>query len=137
MSALHSFSQMIGRAMHLPDFFYTPIPLTNLLDTAIPVPGWGARRKPGTRRRFKHTKRTPARNAKGETTSGARSNQFVLEGEIRPGNSTKFAIGTTDFVLTPTTWVIGELHVGIQARVKGVVQGEEGYQATSIVMLAQ
>lgn len=134
MSTLQVFSHMLGRAMHLPDFFYSPIPLSSLLDTTIPVPMFKGLRRSTTRRRFKHARKVQPKSA---AASASQSKLLVLEGEIQPGNSTKFAIGSTDFVLTPTTWVIGELRVGIQARVKGVRQIDDGIQATSIVMLAQ
>jgi hypothetical protein len=62
--------------------------------------------------------------------------EFAFEGELRNGRKMICSVNGEDFIITPNTWVVGNLEVGCQVKVKGCTQvGNERY-ATSIVVSA-
>jgi hypothetical protein len=116
--------------MNLPEVFYTPLPLSKLLDTPIALPSLTTIKRKQRRRRFRHSRRSHEM----KNSANQKTEQFVLEGLVHAGTNTRFSIDGNDFAITPTTWIIGEIKLGAQARVKGTL-GIDGYQATSVVMI--
>ena len=137
MSTLYSFSCMLGRAMNLPPVFFRQIPLTDLLDTELPMPripllGSMKRSNRGRRGTRRHTRPLAAGSP---TAAHSGSRQIVLEGPIEQGAATKFAINGTDFIVSAGTWIIGDLRFGVPARVKGLRMEESQLQASSVVVI--
>ncbi|RMG44484.1 MAG: hypothetical protein D6719_01760 [Candidatus Dadabacteria bacterium] len=62
------------------------------------------------------------------------SGQFSLQGIVQPGDRTSYSINGHDFVVTSNTWIIGKLHIGAIAQVKGVVITGIGKCATKIIV---
>jgi hypothetical protein len=132
MSTLHVISQMIGRAMHLPPVFFAPLPFTKFLDSSLPIPASLSSGRGRRSRRFRFAKSHKRKSAAGTATN---TNHFTLEGLVTVGGATKFAVNNEDFVVTATTWIIGELKAGALARVKGALGPDGSRQAASVVVL--
>ena len=132
MTALYSLSCKIGKVIGLPPVFYKAIPLPRLLETPLlPAWGWGLARTRSSRRAAAAARRRPesGKPSLSECT-------FVLEGPVLRGDATKFSINQTDIVITPGTWIIGELREGLCARVKGSKNFAGQVEAVSVVVLA-
>jgi hypothetical protein len=132
MSTLQILSQMIGRAMNLPPVFFAPIPFSSILDSSlrIPTPLSSTRGRRSRRFRFAKSHKRPS-----SSKAPARHHHFTLEGLVTVGGATKFAVNNEDFVVTATTWIIGELKTGALARVKGALGPDGSREAASVVVL--
>ena len=60
--------------------------------------------------------------------------EFVLRGEVRPGQSTKYSIQGEDFEVLGSTWLIGVIEFGVIARVRGVIKPGLGKCAREVVI---
>jgi len=64
----------------------------------------------------------------------SRTPSFYLEGELRSGKLTMFSVNGEDITTGGDTWVVGELKLGLAAKVKGAIQDDGKKYATSIVL---
>jgi hypothetical protein len=132
---LSSISFKIGRAINLPEVFFKPIPLSELLDARFPFTGRGRGWSAAGRSRAERARARRSNYRSGGASTGAASQPFVLEGEVTRGQATKFAINGTDFKVSPGTWIIGELRMGAIARVKGRQTIDDYLDASSVVIV--
>jgi hypothetical protein len=119
--------------MNLPPVFFRKIPLSHILDKRFSLPLFGLTLPTplGQHKRKQRAKRTGSQPP--HTTTGSR--HIVLEGPVAFGSATKFSINGTDFTVAAGTWIIGDLRIGVSARVKGVRHDAEGIEASSVVIL--
>lgn len=75
---------------------------------------------------------TPASRSSATGTESDKK-PFVLEGELRYAVRTVCSIQGEEFIVSPRTWVVGNMEEGSHARVKGVIKKGERH-ATNIVI---
>lgn len=63
-----------------------------------------------------------------------RTPSFYLEGQLRSGKATMFSINGEDIHTGEDTFVVGELKLGLAAKVKGSIREGDQKYATSIVV---
>lgn len=129
MSTLRNFTSFLGRAIHLPPFFYREVPFGAFLDKGIQFNAFG--RTSSSTKRFRSRARG---NQRRRPCVGAAKNT-VLEGVINEGDTTRFSINGIDFCLSAGTWIIGDPYVGCSARVKGIRGNDDVVLASSLVVL--
>lgn len=112
-------SQLQTILKDLAQILSTPVPGLELLDNINPFNGVQMKRK-----------RKRAKNKEGQ--AGIRA--FTLNGRLREGKGTPFAVDGEDFVIGPNTWILGEVEIGALAKVKGYIRGLGEREATSIVV---
>ena len=133
MSTLFALSHYLGKAMNLPPVFFRKMPLSHLLDKKIALPLFGLTLPtPLGQARQRHRAKRPGNQ---NTQTKTCSRHIVLEGPVTFGSNTKFSINGTDFTVAAGTWIIGDLRVGVAARVKGVRHDSDGIEASSVVIL--
>jgi len=61
--------------------------------------------------------------------------QFTVEGILKHGTNTLFAINNIDLITTNNTWIFGELTIGCHAKVRGIIrkEGKKERFCTSII----
>lgn len=59
---------------------------------------------------------------------------FDLEGTLTKGRQSDFAVGESEFTISPDTWTVGDLLPGNKVRVKGTITNGIAV-ATSIVVV--
>jgi hypothetical protein len=75
--------------------------------------------------------RTPAHHP-----SVTKHSQFTLEGILKHGTNTLFAINGIDLITTNNTWIFGELTIGCHAKVKGIIKQEDKKKRFCISIIA-
>lgn len=101
----------------------TNVPLPSFLTKPIQIPG------------LNNSKPFKRPTARGTTTqSKSKSGQFVLEGPIENGKTSRLAIQGKDFEVDSNTWIIGTIEIGAIAKVKGSMQFDKRV-ALQIVIL--
>ena len=129
MSTLSNLSVFLGKAMNLPPFFFKNIPIAAALDAPV-----------GKAKSKKQLLKSRVQKKHGSNV-GASSSQVQINhpltvvGTISIGKGSDFAVEGIDFQISPTTFLVGNLHVGASARIKGI--GREGgvIEASSVVVI--
>jgi hypothetical protein len=133
MSTLYALSCYLGKAMNLPSVFFRKIPLSHILDKRISLRLFVLTLpSPLGQRKHKQRAKRPGNHSPHTVKS---LGHIVLEGPVTFGSATKFSINGTDFTVACGTWIIGDLRIGVSARVKGVRHDAEGIEASSVVIL--
>ena len=126
----------------LPEVMNTPIPGLDIFDRQIPIPG-----SIGSFLNMEIT--LPAlggnsKNRKRNHSKGACAHEhdevvgsFVREGMIQKGIKTPFAIAGKDFIIYENAWVMGEVRLGVRARVTGIVRSGAERYVTKIQVLRE
>lgn len=61
---------------------------------------------------------------------------FTMEGRVTAGEHSPFAINGEDFTVGSDTWIVGDIRLGVTARIKGMIRNGRDRHATSIVVSA-
>ena len=88
------------------------------------------------KRRVRHTlgKRKTTRSA--ATVVHEPGDSFALDGMLKPGMDSKYAINGADFIIDDDTWIFGDLAYGVRATVEGVIS-DSGERLASKVVLSK
>jgi len=100
--------------------------ISTILNTPIPIPGMATQ----PRRRVQIR-----RDQKDKTAPRQSSSQNAIIGDIIDGQTTKFAIAGQDFNISQDAWIVGEVKVGVRAKIKLVPGENDAYSAVSITIL--
>ena len=75
------------------------------------------------KKRVRHSLGKSSRKTRASTTTTQvhEGDSFALNGVIKPGMDSKYAINGADFVIDDDTWVFGEIAYGNKAIIEGVV----------------
>ena len=89
------------------------------------------------KKRARHT--LGKRKSRSVTLSGTQMNhetgdRFGLDGKLKPGMDSKYAINGADFVIDDDTWIFGDLAYGVRASVEGVISEAGERLAAKVVM---
>lgn len=121
--SFHTLTIRVGRALGLPEVFFKPLPYTDILDQNFKLD-----EKKGTKRKRPKVKKSQSKD------SSDVSQLVTVEGILIAGMGTPFAIGQRDIVITPSTWVVGELAIGAKAKVRFKAFTDDTATAHSVVI---
>ena len=114
---------------NLPEIMNTRIPGLDILDMRLSLPERWDKLLP-SRKPINGIPKVPARSS----TRGVLAT-FVREGVLHEGMKAPFSICGKDFFIYDNAWILGEVRVGLRARVTGVVRKGDMRFATKIQVL--
>lgn len=115
---------------NLPAVLYTKVPLPSFLENTINFPNLPALLQKSLASRGA----TKARTAPNANTSSGTPKKHCLQGELKHGASTQYAVNNIDLEIDSSTWIIGDLEYGKKVRVKGKYEGKK-FIATQVIFL--
>ncbi len=116
----------------LPNIMNSRIPGLDFLDTRLKVP-----------KKFDELFTSKSKiDSKGFPTVRPRSTAgvlgtFVREGILKQGENAPFSVCGKDFFIYDNAWIMGEVRVGVRARVTGVVRKRNERFATKILVIGE